>query len=97
MSDQKAEIQASYCRMFSNMYRVMILWALNGKELSVGNLAEEIDTTQQNTSQHLRLMKARGFVKSRREGSKVLYSLTSKAYSSSTCGLLANQTRNQID
>lgn len=88
VSYQKAEIQASFCRIFSNAYRIMILWALDGREMSVGNLAEIIRSTQQNTSQHLRLMKARGFVQSRKEGSKVLYSLTPKLISND-CGLLA--------
>jgi len=96
MSFEEAEIQANLCHMFSNVYRVLIIWALDGRELSVGRLANEIEATQQNTSQHLRLMKARGFVKSRRKGSKILYTLTPKAYSDAFC-LLTNHTRNQID
>ena len=77
----KAEVQARHCQIFSNSHRIMILWALFEKELSVGDLAKEIQASLQNTSQHLRLMRDRGFVKSRREGSVVLYSLTDKALS----------------
>jgi len=43
------------------------------QELSVGEIAEEIGTSLQNASQHLRLMKDRDIVKSRRVGQIVYY------------------------
>jgi len=70
---QQAQIWANYYRIFSNAYRVLIVWALSGRELSVGELAEEIQATLQNTSQHLRSMKDCGFVEARREGQTVFY------------------------
>ena len=65
---QEAQTRANYCRLFSNPYRVLIVWALHRKELSVSELAEEIQATLQNTSQHLRVMKHCGLVEARREG-----------------------------
>jgi len=73
---QQAKEWANYCRVFSNAHRILIVWALSEREFSVGELAEEIQTTLQNTSQHLRLMKDCGFVKSRREGQTVYYKIT---------------------
>ena len=59
----------------------MIVWALYSGELSVSDLAQEIQTTIQNTSQHLRLLKDHGLVLSHRRGPFVCYSLTYKALS----------------
>ena len=72
---QEAQTRANYCRLFSNPYRVLIVWALHRKELSVSELAEEIQATLQNTSQHLRVMKHCGLVEARREGQTIFYHL----------------------
>ena len=51
-----------------------ILWVLAAeKEKSVGEIASAVDSSLQNTSQHLRLMKDKGIVASRREGQTVYY------------------------
>jgi len=65
--------QAQLCGVFSNAKRILILWLLRTQELSVGEIAEEIGTSLQNASQHLRLMKDRDIVKSRRVGQIVYY------------------------
>ena len=41
--------------------------------MSVGEIAEQIGVTLQNTSQHLRLMKDKGVVESRRDGQTIFY------------------------
>ena len=68
-----ARKQADICGVFSNAKRILILWVLGKKELSVGEIAKEIGTSIQNASQHLRLMKDRDIVKSRRVGQTVYY------------------------
>jgi DNA-binding transcriptional ArsR family regulator len=68
-----AEEQANYCKVFSNARRIQILWALADRELSVGAIAEAVDTSIQNVSQHLSLMKAHNVVTSRREGQTIYY------------------------
>ena len=65
--------QAQLCGVFSNAKRILILWLLRSQELSVGEIAEEIGTSLQNASQHLRLMKDRDIVRSRRVGQIVYY------------------------
>lgn len=69
----KAEEQADYCRIFGNSRRVMILWTLGTEEMSVGDIASEVGASIQNTSQHLRLMKDKGILKSRRDGQTIYY------------------------
>jgi ArsR family transcriptional regulator len=51
----------------------MILWALTNGEMSVSQIASIIDSSLQNTSQHLRLMKDKGILSCRREGNTVYY------------------------
>ena len=73
----QARRQAEYCKVFGNMNRILIVWALRNEELSVGDLAEVLESSIQNTSQHLHLMKSKGILESRQEGHRVLYRITS--------------------
>jgi len=81
---ERAGAQANICSVFGNPR----LWALAEQELSVGRLAEVIDATIQNTSQHLRVMKDKGLLATRREGSTIYYHLVHSELLE-TCGLLA--------
>ena len=77
MTDERllalAESQAEICGVFGNPNRVLILWALGEREMSVGQIASAIDCSLQNTSQHLRLMKDKNVLASRREGQTIYY------------------------
>ncbi|MFH1634156.1 MAG: metalloregulator ArsR/SmtB family transcription factor [Chloroflexota bacterium] len=68
-----AKERAKLCQVFGNVQRVLIVWALGDKEVSVGDIASAIDASLQNTSQHLRLMKDKGILESRRDGQTVYY------------------------
>jgi ArsR family transcriptional regulator, virulence genes transcriptional regulator len=68
-----AKERAQVCSIFGNPSRVLILWALGERELSVGDIASAIECSLQNTSQHLHLMKDRGLLTSRRDGNTIYY------------------------
>jgi ArsR family transcriptional regulator len=68
-----AETQARQYQVLTNPRRVLILWALAGQEMSVGEIAAKVGASMQNTSQHLRLMKDRGILESRRDGQTIYY------------------------
>ena len=68
-----AETQSAICSIFGNQYRVLALWTLVDGEMSVGDIAKTIGSSLQNTSQHLRLMKDKGIVDSRRDGQTIYY------------------------
>ncbi len=53
----EAQEQAEFCAILGNAHRIQIVWVLGNRELTVSEISEEIDTSMQNTSQHLRLMK----------------------------------------
>jgi len=70
---RQAQEQAQYCQVFSNPRRILILWALGVDELSVSDIASHVGASLQNTSQHLRLMRDRGVLISRRDGHEIFY------------------------
>jgi DNA-binding transcriptional ArsR family regulator len=79
VSDMQADIielareRAQVCGIFGNPSRVLILWALGEREMSVSDIASAIECSLQNTSQHLHLMKDKGILTSRRDGNTIYY------------------------
>ena len=70
-----AEEQAELHQILSNPSRLLILRSLKEQPLSVGDIAEQIGATLQNTSQHLRLMKDKGVLEARRDGQTIFYQI----------------------
>lgn len=87
-----ARQQAEICRLFGNANRILILWVLADQELSVTAIAEAIDSSIQNASQHLRLMKDKGILETRREGHMVYYRVEGHALLEG-CGILQRATQ----
>ena len=73
-----AKQQARLCAMFGSTQRVLILWALAEKGLTVSEIAVELNSSIQNTSHHLRLMKDLGIIESQREGQSIRYCLANQ-------------------
>jgi len=69
----RIEEQAELHQVLSNSSRLLILSALVEREMSVGEIAEQIGASLQNTSQHLRLMKDKGVLEARRDGQTIFY------------------------
>jgi DNA-binding transcriptional ArsR family regulator len=85
----KAKMQAEFCQVFSNPIRVLILWSLMQQEMSVGDIAEEVDSSIQNVSQHLRRMKEYHLVRSRRDGQTIYYRIDREILEKHCASLLA--------
>jgi DNA-binding transcriptional ArsR family regulator len=68
-----AERQAEICRIFANPTRIQIIWVLANRDLSVGEIAEEVNASLPNTSHHLRFMRDKGILRSHRAGKQVYY------------------------
>ncbi len=67
------ERHAAVCQVFSHRLRLELLDALRDGELTVGELTEQTGAGTSNVSQHLSLMRERGALVSRRDGSNVYY------------------------
>lgn len=71
-----AEEQAEICRVFANPTRILILWALLDQERTVTDIAEVVEASLQNTSQHLRVMKQCDVVSARRDAQMIYYRIS---------------------
>ena len=69
-------LHAEFCKNLANPKRLMIMAILAHGEMSVGELAECIDTALPTASQHLTILKNKHMVASRKEGQTVYYRAT---------------------
>ena len=75
MEHKLYELHAQMCQVFTSPKRLEILNLLKDKELSVGGIAKLVKIRQANLSQHLSILREKGIVKTRREGTAIYYSL----------------------
>ena len=66
---------AQLFKVFGDLTRIRILWALNESEMCVCDIAVLLDMTQSAISHQLRVLKQANLVKNRKEGKVVYYSL----------------------
>jgi ArsR family transcriptional regulator len=67
------ELHAEVCKTLANPKRIEIINLLSGGERSVAWLLKKTGLLKANLSQHLSLMRARGIVRTRRDGLTVFY------------------------
>jgi ArsR family transcriptional regulator len=72
---QYYELHAEACKSFGHPKRLFIIDSLRKKELTVSELARITKMDISNLSQHLNILKEKGLLKPRREGTSVFYSL----------------------
>lgn len=84
----EAQEQAEFCGILGNAHRILIVWALGKRELNVSEISEKINASMQNTSQHLKLMKNKGVLFSRRDGREIYYRIAETKFSR-TCPILS--------
>jgi len=70
---------ARMLKALGNENRLMVLCALAGGELSVGELLDRVDLSQSALSQHLAVLRREKLVTTRREAQSIYYSLSSSA------------------
>lgn len=78
IDDSKVELfkhQASICKTLADAKRLMILHELRDGEMSVNQVVSNLNLPQANVSQHLAILRERGIVTTRREGTTIYYSL----------------------
>jgi len=69
------EMQADICQALAHPKRLMILNLLKGGEMAVGAMVEALDLPKANLSQHLGVMRQKGILATRREGTTIYYRL----------------------
>jgi len=77
-------LHADMCKTISNPRRQAIIDAIRYKSLTVTQIVKKTGLPQSNISQHLAMLRSKGVVNSRREGSNIYYSIANhkiiKAY-----------------
>ncbi|MEU9336688.1 metalloregulator ArsR/SmtB family transcription factor [Streptomyces sp. NPDC048290] len=68
-----AERAVAVLKAVADPSRYRLLWALNGRELPVSELARLLGAHVAATSQHLAKLRAAGLVSTRREGTRIFY------------------------
>ncbi|MBN2494918.1 MAG: winged helix-turn-helix transcriptional regulator [Deltaproteobacteria bacterium] len=71
------DIHAEFCGLFSNPARLRIVWTLSEGERTVGDLAQQLGLPASTLSGHLRKLRDKGVVETRREGSNIHYYVVS--------------------
>jgi ArsR family transcriptional regulator, virulence genes transcriptional regulator len=69
------ELQAEICQTLANPKRLQILSLLKKGELSVGEMVKTMNIAKANLSQHLSVMRQKGILVTRREGTMIYYRL----------------------
>jgi len=69
------QLHAEFCKVLSNPKRLMIIALLSKSDLSVGEIAKATDTALATISQHLRVLRERNIVNTKKDGQVVYYSL----------------------
>jgi len=88
-------LKAELCKTFSDPTRLIIINELRSGEKVVGRLVEIIGIPQPVVSRHLAILRERGVVSSRREGTSNYYSLTEPKIGEA-CDIVHNILLNQI-
>jgi len=76
MSDEMLDLVASRFRTLGEPYRLRILQELRRGAMTVGEMVQSPGGNQPNVSRHLQILYQAGIVGRRREGSKVIYSVS---------------------
>ena len=72
------ELHARICKAIADPKRLLIINELRNGPMTVNEIADALELSQSNTSQHLAILRERSVVQADREGPNVYYSLRSK-------------------
>ncbi len=73
------ELQADICQTLANPKRLQILHLLKEGERSVGDMAQALGVAKANLSQHLAIMRQKGILTARRQGTTIYYRIATLA------------------
>lgn len=78
MSNMGNQLISNLFKALAHPTRIQIVKLLRNGEMCVCEIMPNLDSEQSNTSQHLTVLKNQGIVESRKDGSKVIYSIKNK-------------------
>lgn len=93
--EQLFQLQAEICKTMADAKRLKIIHELRDGELSVTDICNRLGLSQSNTSQHLSILRRRGLISSRREGTTVYYGLSNSRIAEA-CDLIHSVLNEQL-
>jgi ArsR family transcriptional regulator len=78
MKDEHIDALAKILKSMSHPIRLKILCLLQNRELSVGDIRDQVETTNANISQHLNILRAQGIIDFRKESNFIYNRITDK-------------------
>ena len=78
MEDDHIKDVAALLKTMSHPIRLKILCLLQAQELAVGDIREEVQTTNANVSQHLSILRNQGIISSRKDANFIYNKIEDK-------------------
>ncbi len=75
---ENAQQVAAILKQLANPYRLMILCSIANRELTVGDLNEQVELSQSALSQHLAKLRESKIVSTRRESQTIYYTIANQ-------------------
>ena len=76
MKDEQIEVISKLLKSMSHPIRLKILCLLQEDEMSVGDLREQVKTTNANVSQHLNILRSQGIIDFRKDANFIYNRIT---------------------
>lgn len=80
LRDEVNRLHAQVCGAVADPNRILMIYALNGRELNVGEIAQSLGIPQPTASRHLKVLRDSGIARARREGQSIYYSLADQRF-----------------
>ncbi len=76
MKDEQIEVISKLLKSMSHPIRLKILCLLQEQEMSVGDIREQVKTTNANVSQHLNILRGQGIIDFRKDANFIYNRIT---------------------
>jgi DNA-binding transcriptional ArsR family regulator len=76
MKDEQIDVISKLLKSMSHPIRLKILCLLQDKEMSVGDIREQVKTTNANVSQHLNILRSQGIIDFRKDANFIYNRIT---------------------
>ena len=78
MEDEQIEAMSKLLKSMSHPIRLKILCLLQDSEMSVGELRDQVETTNANVSQHLNILRSQGIINYRKDANFIYNRIVDK-------------------
>lgn len=78
MKDEQIDAMSKLLKSMSHPIRLKILCLLQDKELSVGDIRDQVETTNANVSQHLNILRSQGIIDYRKDANFIYNRITDR-------------------